>query len=93
MLINESSDLHLHARRSTLIAADKIIEILFTPASESMQLSARVYKDWKFTDQAFPTDVLNRRAISHLMPSAPINFITPSCLLLSTHNQNHTYAV
>lgn len=46
--------------RKVLVAANTVIELLFTTSSESMQLSSRVYNDWKFTDQAFPQDVINR---------------------------------
>ena len=43
-----------------LIAADKIVELVFTPADQSMQLSATVYADWQFKEQAFPNDVIGR---------------------------------
>ncbi len=49
-------------RRTVLVAAEKIVEMVFTPGTYAMQLSADAYAGWRFKDQSFPTDVVKRRA-------------------------------
>ncbi|XP_054793781.1 probable linoleate 9S-lipoxygenase 5 isoform X2 [Prosopis cineraria] len=46
--------------RQFLINANGIIESTFLPGKYSMMLSSGVYKNWVFTDQALPADLLKR---------------------------------
>ena len=46
--------------RQSLINADGIIEKSFLPGKYSIEMSSSVYKNWVFTDQALPTDLIKR---------------------------------
>ncbi|RDX62425.1 Seed linoleate 9S-lipoxygenase-2, partial [Mucuna pruriens] len=46
--------------RQSLINADGIIEKSFLPSMYSVEMSSEVYKNWVFTDQALPTDLIKR---------------------------------
>ncbi|CAJ1955477.1 unnamed protein product [Sphenostylis stenocarpa] len=46
--------------RQTLINADGIIEKSFLPSKYSVEMSSAVYKNWVFTDQALPADLIKR---------------------------------
>ncbi|XP_030506393.2 linoleate 9S-lipoxygenase 6 [Cannabis sativa] len=46
--------------RQSLVSVDGVIESTFLPGKYAMELSAVVYKDWVFTDQALPADLLKR---------------------------------
>ncbi|KAH9326909.1 hypothetical protein KI387_007087, partial [Taxus chinensis] len=48
------------AARQALINAGGIIERGFTPGKYSMEMSSKVYKQWKFNEQGLPTDLLAR---------------------------------
>ncbi len=66
------------------MSADTIIELTFTPGSYCMQLSADVYQDWKFTDQAFPADVISRWAAMCVCSWAAASPLSSTCLLGSS---------
>jgi len=46
--------------RKALVNADGIIEKTFLWGRYSMEMSAVIYKDWVFTDQALPNDLVKR---------------------------------
>lgn len=48
------------AARQSLINAAGIIEQSFTPRKYSMEMSSKIYKDWKFNEQGLPADLLKR---------------------------------
>ncbi|KAL2337924.1 hypothetical protein Fmac_012370 [Flemingia macrophylla] len=56
--------------RQALINADGIIEKSFLPGRYSVEMSSAVYKNWVFTDQALPTDLV-KRGLAVEDPSAP----------------------
>ncbi|XP_049414170.1 probable linoleate 9S-lipoxygenase 5 [Solanum stenotomum] len=46
--------------RQLLINSDGVIELTFFPSKYSMEMSAVVYKDWIFPEQALPADLIKR---------------------------------
>ncbi|QCE02435.1 lipoxygenase [Vigna unguiculata] len=46
--------------RKSLISAGSIIEETFLPGPYSMEISSAVYKNWVFTNQALPKDLIKR---------------------------------
>ncbi|KAG4384824.1 hypothetical protein GLYMA_13G347700v4 [Glycine max] len=56
--------------RKALVNADGIIEKTFLWGRYSMEMSAVIYKDWVFTDQALPNDLV-KRGVAVKDPSAP----------------------
>ncbi|KAI9100735.1 hypothetical protein K1719_024097 [Acacia pycnantha] len=56
---NDTMKINALARQS-LVNANGIIESTFLPGRYSMEFSSKVYKDWVFTDQALPVDLLKR---------------------------------
>ncbi|WVZ23501.1 hypothetical protein V8G54_002045 [Vigna mungo] len=56
--------------RQSLFNAGGIIEQSFLPGCDALKMSSAAYKNWVFTDQALPNDLVKRgMAIKH--PSAP----------------------
>ncbi|KAK2427181.1 seed linoleate 9S-lipoxygenase [Trifolium repens] len=56
--------------RHALINADGIIEQSFLPGPNSIEISSAVYKNWVFTDQALPADLI-KRGLAVEDPSSP----------------------
>ncbi|PNY03343.1 lipoxygenase, partial [Trifolium pratense] len=56
--------------RNILINAEGIIESQYLLGNYSMQLSADVYKDWVFTEQGLPNDLI-KRGVAVEDPSSP----------------------
>jgi len=46
--------------RKSLVNADGIIEKTFLWGRYSLEMSAVIYKDWSFVDQALPNDLVKR---------------------------------
>ncbi|CAK8533356.1 unnamed protein product [Lathyrus sativus] len=55
--------------RSILVNAEGIIESTFLLGSYSIELSSVVYKDWVFTEQGLPQDLLKKMAVED--PTSP----------------------
>ncbi|XP_058743502.1 linoleate 9S-lipoxygenase-like [Vicia villosa] len=56
--------------RKILISAGGIIESAYLLGNYTMEMSAAVYKDWVFTDQGLPNDLI-KRGVAVEDPSAP----------------------
>ncbi|KAI5422523.1 linoleate 9S-lipoxygenase [Lathyrus oleraceus] len=56
--------------RNVLVNAEGIIESTFLWGNYAMEMSAVVYKDWVFTDQGLPNDLI-KRGVAVKDPSAP----------------------
>ncbi|CAI8607972.1 unnamed protein product [Vicia faba] len=56
--------------RNVLVNAEGIIESTFLWGNYAMEMSAVVYKDWVFTDQGLPNDLI-KRGVAIEDPSAP----------------------
>uniref|UniRef100_A0A0R0H569 Lipoxygenase n=1 Tax=Glycine max TaxID=3847 RepID=A0A0R0H569_SOYBN len=56
--------------RQSLINANGIIETTFLPSKYSVEMSSAVYKNWVFTDQALPADLI-KRGVAIKDPSTP----------------------
>ncbi|QCE09081.1 lipoxygenase [Vigna unguiculata] len=56
--------------RKSLVNADGIIEKTFLWGRYSLEMSAVIYKDWSFVDQALPNDLV-KRGVAVKDPSAP----------------------
>jgi linoleate 9S-lipoxygenase len=46
--------------RNNLISAEGIIESTYLVGKYAMEMSAIVYKDWVFTEEGLPTDLIKR---------------------------------
>nr|XP_025618120.1 seed linoleate 9S-lipoxygenase-3 isoform X2 [Arachis hypogaea] len=52
--------LNTHAVVEPFVIASGIIEQTFLPSKYAMEMSSIIYKDWVFTDQALPSDLIKR---------------------------------
>lgn len=63
--------MHINAiARQILLNAGGGIEATLFPSKFTMEMSAVVYKDWVFPDQALPTDLIKRQ----VSPSYPLSY-------------------
>lgn len=74
--------MHINAlARNILMSSGGILEKTLHSAEISMELSAELYKDWRFDEQALPADLLKR----YLFPRIDIviySFLLPVGLLV-----------
>lgn len=52
--------------RQTLVNADGILESTHFQSKYTMELSSYIYKDWIFTDQALPRDLIKRQVTNYI---------------------------
>ncbi|RYR42528.1 hypothetical protein Ahy_A08g038996 [Arachis hypogaea] len=60
VIVNDSCYHQLMSHWQNLINSDGIIERTFLPSKFSLEMSSAVYKNWVFTDQALPADLIKR---------------------------------